>query len=257
LSTKAEWEDTLKTGNGGVRIAPIMKLDASNAIIITSLPSSKDVESVRKIIEKEILLDKLDLRDESTYETRIVIEKVYKKQCDMKEIFKRIYKKLQTTETYNLAFFDSEHIYVPCSFDKVIKSNIQYLIDTHRNRLAHQLIDNKRRLSVLDIIEKLKKTNNWKDMFDLSYKDAVKYLVISFKCDIYVAEEVLKKPISYLTRGHEKEIDDLKNLIKELNADESDIYEMLLKKYKTLKPKMLKEMVKNTTAFVKQKEVFN
>ena len=36
----------------------------------------------------------------------------------MKEVFKRVYKKLQTSETYNLAFFDSEHIYVPCSFDK-------------------------------------------------------------------------------------------------------------------------------------------
>ena len=69
----------MKTGKGGIRIAPIMKLNESNAIIITNLPSSKDVESVRKIIEKEILLDKLDLRDESTYETRIVIEKVYKK----------------------------------------------------------------------------------------------------------------------------------------------------------------------------------
>ena len=253
LSTKSEWENILKTGKGGIRIAPIMKLNESNAIIITNLPSSKDVESVRKIIEKEILLDKLDLRDESTYETRIVIEKVYKKQCDMKEIFKRLYNKLQTTESYNLAFFDSEHIYVPCSFDKVVKSNLQYLINTHQNRLSHQLVDNGKRLSVLEIIEKLKKTNNWKNIFDLSYKDAVKYLIITFKCDQDVAEEVFKKPISYLTKGHEKEIEDLRNIIAELTTDKSDIYEMLLKKYKALKPKVLKEMTKNTTAFIKQK----
>lgn len=250
LSTKDEWENILKTGYGGIRIAPIMKME-DNIITITSLPSSKDVESVRKIIEKEILLDKLDLRDESTYETRIVIEKVYKKQCDMKEVFKRLYNKLQTTETYNLAFFDSEHIYVPCSFDKVVKSNLQYLIDTHHNRLAHQLIDNKKRLSVLEIIEQLKKTNNWKDMFDLSFKAAIKYLVDNFTCEQDVAEEVLKKPISYLTKGHEKEIEDLKTIINDLSTDQSDIYEMLLKKYKALKPKMLKEMVKNTTAFIK------
>lgn len=251
LSTKDEWENILKTGNGGIRIAPIMTFD-DNVITITNLPSSKDVESVKKIIEKEILLDKVDLRDESTYETRIVIEKVYRKQCDMKELYNRLYKKLQTTETYNLAFFDKDHIYVPCSFDKVVKSNLQYLIDTHHNRLTHQLSDNINRLQVLEIIEKLKKTNNWKDMFDLSFKDAVKYLMNTFTCEQNIAEEVFKKPISYLTRGHEKEIEDLKNIIKELNNDKSDIYEMLLKKYKTLKPKILKEINKNTTAFIKQ-----
>lgn len=252
LSTKEEWENILKTGYGGIRIAPIMKLE-DNIITITNLPSSKDVESIRKIIEKEILLDKVDLRDESTYETRVVIEKVYKKQCDMKELFDRVYKKLQTTETYNLAFFDRDHIYVPYSFDKVVKTNLQYLINTHNNRLSHQLVDNEKRLSVLEIIEKLKKTNNWKNMFDLTYKDAVKYLIATFKCEEDVAEEVFKKPISYLTKGHEKEIEELKNIIKELNTDKSDIYEMLLKKYKALKPKMLKEMAKNTTAFIKHK----
>lgn len=254
LSTKEEWENILKTGNGGIKIAPIMTL-IDNVITITNLPKSKDAESVRKIVEKEILLDKIDMRDETTYETRIVIEKVWKKQCDMKELFNRIYKKLQTTETYNLAFFDKDHIYVPCSFDKVVKSNLQYLINTHNNRLSHQLKDNKKRLLVLQIIEKLKKTNNWKDMFDLSYKDAVKYLVNNFKCDDNIAEEVFKKPISYLTKGHEKEIEDLEKIIEDLNTDKSDIYEMLLKKYKTLKPKILKEMNKNTTAFIKPKRI--
>ncbi|MCK9470280.1 MAG: hypothetical protein M0Q88_00815 [Bacilli bacterium] len=250
LSTKEEWENILKTGNGSIRIAPIMKFE-DNIITITNLPKSKDVESIRKIIEKEILLDKVDLRDESTYDTRVVIEKVYKKQCDMKELYNRIYKKLQTTETYNLAFFDINHIYVPCSFDKVVKSNLKYLIDTHNSRLSHQLIDNNKKLSVLEIIEQLKKKNNWKDMFDLSFKDAINYLINNFNCDKEIAEEVFKKPISYLTKGHEKEIEELRNIIKNLNTDKHDIYDMLLKKYKALKPKMLKEMNKNTTSFIK------
>ena len=135
----------------------------------------------------------------------------------------------------------------------MVKSNLQYLINTHQNRLSHQLVDNGKRLSVLEIIEKLKKTNNWKNIFDLSYKDAVKYLIITFKCDQDVAEEVFKKPISYLTKGHEKEIEDLRNIIAELTTDKSDIYEMLLKKYKALKPKVLKEMTKNTTGIYQTK----
>ena len=250
LSSKKEWEAILKTGKGTVKLAPEMTIDKNGTITITAMPSSKTVEHVRKIIEKEILLDKLDMRDESTYETRIVIEKVFKKQCDMQEIYDRLYKKLQTSETYNLAFFDQDHIYVPSSFDLVVKSNLNYLIETHTNRLVNQIKDNKEKLEVLQIIEKLKKTNNWKVIFDLSYDDACSYLQTTFKCSAETSQAVLRKPISYLTKEHQQEIIDLQNLISELENDQSDIFEMLTKKYKALKAKILKVITINNTKFI-------
>ena len=250
LSSKTDWEAVLKTGKGTIRLAPEMSIDKSGNITITALPASKTAEHVRKIIEKEILLDKIDMRDESTYDTHIVIEKVFKKQCDMQEIFDRLYKKLQTSETYNLAFFDQDHIYVPCSFDLVVKSNLNYLIETHTNRLVHQINDNQEKLEVLQIIEKLKKTNNWKAIFDLSYEDACAYLQSTFKCSIETSQAVLRKPISYLTKEHMQEITDLQNLISELEADQSAIFEMLAKKYKDMKQKVLKVIVPNVTKFV-------
>jgi DNA gyrase subunit A len=251
LSSKTEWEAVLKTGKGTVRLAPEMEIDKSGTITITAMPSSKSAEHVRKIIEKEILLDKVDMRDESTYETRIVIEKVFKKQCDMQELYDRLYKKLQASETYNLAFFDQDHIYVPCSFDLVVKSNLNYLIETHTNRLTHQIADNREKLLVLQIIESLKKTNNWKDLFDLSYDDAVNFIATRFKaCTEEIAKEVLRKPMSYLTKAHDQEITDLQDLISELENDQSDIFEMLAKKYKSMKTKVLKAVAPNTTKFI-------
>ena len=227
-----------------------MEIDKNGAIVITAMPASKTIEHVRKIIEKEILLDKVDLRDESTYDTRIVIEKVYKKQCDMNELFDRLYKKLQIAESYNLAFFDQEHIYIPCTFDAVVKSNLSYLIETHTNRLVHQIKDNQEKLEVLQIIEKLKKANNWKAIFDLTYEDACAFLQDTFKCSTEVSQAVLRKPISYLTKEHKQEITDLENIIAELENDQSDIFEMLIKKYKVMKQKVLKEVSENTTKFI-------
>lgn len=250
LSTKADWENVLKTGKGTIKIAPKMELQKDGTIIITALPSTKDVESVRKLVEKEILLDKIDLRDESTYTTRIVIEKVYKKQCDMTELYNRLYKKLQASETYNFAFYDENSIYVPCSFDNVVKANLQYLINTHTTRLSHQIADNEEKLLVLQIIESLKKTNNWKDIFDLSYEEAIKYLFSKFKCAEEIAKEVFRKPMSYLTKAHDQEIIDLTKLITELKTDKSDIFEMLAKKYKAIKSKVLKEISPNETTFL-------
>lgn len=250
LSSKKDWEDVLKSGKGTIRLAPEMTIDKNGTIIITAMPASKNTEHVRKIIEKEILLDKVDLRDESTYDTHIVIEKVFKKQCDMQELYDRIYKKLQTTETYNLAFFDKDHIYVPCSFDLVVKSNLNYLIETHSNRLVHQIKDNQEKLEVLQIIEKLKKTNNWRAIFDLSYEDACAFLQKTFKCSVEISQAVLRKPISYLTKEHQKEITDLQDIINELENDQSDIFEMLSKKYKVLKQRVSKEIIPNATKFI-------
>jgi DNA gyrase subunit A len=250
LSAKKDWEYVLKTGKGTIRLAPEMTIDKNGTIVITAMPASKTAEHVRKIIEKEILLDKIDMRDESTYDTRIVIEKVFKKQCDMQELFDRLYKKLQTSESYNLAFFDQDHIYVPCSFDLVVKSNLNYLIETHTNRLAHQIQDNQEKLEVLQIIEKLKKTNNWKAIFDLTYDDACSFLQTTFNCSITTSQAVLRKPISYLTKEHQQEITDLQNIIGELENDQSDIFEMLAKKYKAIKQKVLKETTPNTTKFI-------
>ena len=250
LSSKKEWEEVLITGKGTIRLAPDMEIDKNGTITITAMPASKTTEHVRKIIEKEILLDKVDMRDESTYETRIVIEKVFKKQCDMQEIFDRLYKKLQASESYNLAFFDDRHIYVPCNFDLVVKSNLSYLIETHTNRLTHQIKDNQEKLEVLQIIEKLKKTDNWKAIFDLTYDDACLFLQNTFKCSTDTAQAVLRKPISYLTKEHQKEIDDLKAVILALETDQSDIFEMLTKKYKDMKQKVLNEVAVNTTKFI-------
>ena len=169
----------------------------------------------------------------------------------MQELFKRLYTKLQASEAYNMAFFDQQYIYVPASFHSVVKANLKYLIDTHNNRLVQQIAENRDRLLVLQIIESLKKTNNWKDIFDLSYDDAVNFIATRFKaCTEEIAKEVLRKPMSYLTKAHDQEITDLQDLISELENDQSDIFEMLAKKYKAVKQKVLKEITPNTTKFI-------
>lgn len=251
-STVDEWNHILETGKGSLKTGPIMSME-NNVITITGLPASKNVDHVRKIIEKEILLDKLDLRDETTRELCIVIEKVPYKQVDMKEIYKRLYTKLQSSETYNMAFFDKEKIYVPCGFDKVVKANIGYLIKTHNNRITIQLQQLKDKLEVLQVIEKMKKTNFVKQLAEMDYDAAVQYIVNNYNCSDNCATKVLQKPISYLTKEHHQEIVDLETDIKNLETDKNDIYEFLLKRYKDLRTelnKLLKNKFKPTT-FVK------
>ena len=253
LSSIEDWNNVMNTGKGSIRTAPRMTIDENNVITITGLPKTKSIDHIRKIIEKEILLDKIDLRDESAEQIRFVIEKVPHKQCDMKEIFKRLYTKLQSSETYNMAFFDEDKIYVPCSFNKVVRANIHFLIDTHQNRIAKELEQLRIKLRVLEIIEEMKKGNALKGLFDLDYNSALEYIQSKYKTDKDIASKVLQKPLSYLTKEHGQEIIDLQEDIKSLEADKNDIYDFLSRKYKALK-KELTPIIRNKfapTTFVK------
>lgn len=252
LSTKKEWDSVLSNGKGMIKLAPRMTIEG-NTITITALPNGKGVDHVRKIIDKEILLDKLDLRDETAETICIVVEKVPHKQCDMKEIYKRLYTKLQANVTYNMAFYDTEKIYVPCSFNKVVRSNLQYLIETHNRRLESELTQTKNKLNILLIIEGLKKKNLVKSLFELDYEGAIEFIVQTFKCTDNDASKVLQKPISYLTKEHGKEIEDLQVQIKDLISNKENIYDYLITKYKTIK-KEINSIIKGKfapTTFVK------
>lgn len=253
LSSKQDWENVLSTGKGIIKLAPRMTIEG-NTITITALPNGKGVDHVRKIIDKEILLDKLDLRDETAETICIVVEKVPHKQCDMKEIYKRLYTKLQANVTYNMAFYDAEKIYVPCSFNKVVRSNLQYLIETHQRKLSAELAQAKSRLLILEVIEGLKKKNLVKSLFELNYEGAVSFLMKQFpSLTDNEASKVLQKPISYLTKEHGKEIEDLRDEIAQLQNYNADIYEYLILKYKAIK-KEINSIIKGKfapTTFVK------
>ena len=243
ISDENAWNQIMETGKGTLKLAPIMRWE-NESIIIDELPGSKNADSVHKILEKEFLNDKIDIRDESTNITRIVIERVPHKQVDMEEIYSRLYDKLQSNIICSMAFFDQEKIYVPCGFHNVVKANLQYLINTHRNRISHQINDLKLKLKVLEIIELLKKGDNLKKLVDFDNNGAVQYICDKYKVEKDIASKVMQKPLSYLTKEHSQELIDLKSNIDGLENDNRDIYEFLIKKYKDLKKILVKELNK-------------
>lgn len=243
ISDETAWNQIMETGKGTLKLAPIMRWE-NESIVIDELPGSKNADSVHKILEKEFLNDKIDIRDESTNITRIVIERVPHKQVDMEEIYSRLYDKLQSNIICNMAFFDQEKIYVPCGFHNVVKANLQYLINTHRNRISHQINDLKLKLKVLEIIELLKKGDNLKKLVDFDNNGAVQYICDKYKVEKDIASKVMQKPLSYLTKEHSQELIDLKSNIDGLENDNRDIYEFLIKKYKDLKKILVKELNK-------------
>lgn len=254
-SERSEWNEIMKTGKGKLMFAPIMSIDKDDVITIEGLPEGKDIDSVFKILDKEITLDKIDVRDESGIETKIVIEKVHRKQCNMKEIYQKLYKKLQSSETYNFMFFRDNKI-VKCGFDYSIKESLKYLIETYQNKLIKELEALKNKLLILEVIEKVKKDGNIKELVSLTLEEAANHISKKYNVDIEVSKQVLGKPISYLTKEHKDEIDDIKNNIKQNENNLNNIYDYMIEKYKDLKNKIKKVMAFNyKTRFTEDKEL--
>ena len=140
-----------------------------------------------------------------------------------------------------MAFFDENYIYDDeANFELVVKKNLGYLIETHHNRISKQLEDLNRKLSVLLVIEKIKSDNLVKEIVKLDYESTISLLIEKYKIDNDIATKVLQKPMSYLTKEHLSEIEKIKENIKELETDKSDIYEFLIKKYNELKKELNK-----------------
>lgn len=253
LSTKDDWNTIMLTGKGSLRVAPIMEMK-NNVITITKLPSSKSIDHIYKILNQEIITEKIDVRDESTTDTCIVIEKVPKKWCNMNEVYNKLYNKLQSSISYNMAFFDENKIYVPCGFDKVVKANLEHLIETHMNRISKQLDIMKNKLLVLQIIENLKTDNNLHELFKLNHTNAIKFISNKYNVSDDISNKVLQKPISYLTKEHDNEITTIIKNINDLENDQNDIYDYLLKKYKLMRKEMIKVIGNKfmPTEFIKQ-----
>lgn len=248
VTTREEWKEIMRTGKGSIRVAPIIEwVDSSHREIkITALPETKNIDHIRKIIDRELSTDKVDLRDESAAEFCVVIERVPKRWVDMEELFTRLQTKLQCSIPYNFAFSDitNNKIYVPCSFDYVVKRMIENLMNVHQNRITHQLENLNNKLLVLQIIEKMKKDKLIISMVEMSHQEALDYLVKTYSIIEDVASKVMSKPISYLTKEHEDEIKKLEDDINSLKTDQSDIYEFLLNKYKEMK-KEVNKVIKN------------
>ena len=62
ISEQEAWIQVMETGKGSIKLAPKMRWE-DYSIVIDEMPGSKNAESVRKILDKEFLADKIDIRD--------------------------------------------------------------------------------------------------------------------------------------------------------------------------------------------------
>jgi DNA gyrase subunit A len=163
LCTKAELNEVYEQGKGSLKLRGEWKSEepkkGNSLIVITSVPfaieRAKLVEKIAEVIISKKLPSLLDVRDESTHETRVVME--IKKEADPQLIMAYLFK--HTPLAINIGvdltcLVPTENPEVPGPARLDLKSILRHFLDFRmevvKKRLEHDLEELRRRIHVLE-----------------------------------------------------------------------------------------------------------
>lgn len=112
----------------------------------------------------------------------------------------------------------------------VVKRSLQCLNRAIDKKLELELIKNQKQLTLYEVLRRCKELGVFKDITQMTSEELVQLIIRSTDCDREIAWEITKRPISYLTRSHDKEEEDLKSNIEMIQGHDRKKY--LLKLYK-------------------------
>ena len=165
VSTKHDLFSVYESGSGSFKLRGDWKLETPKkkrnnpAIVITSIPytvvRATLVEKIAEVIIRKLLPPLLDVRDESTEETRVVLE--VKKGADPKLVMAYLYKHtpLQTNVTVNLTCLvptAQPDVAAPerVSLRKMLRHFLDFRMEVVTRRLEHELSLLEKRIHVLE-----------------------------------------------------------------------------------------------------------
>lgn len=126
-----------------------------------------------------------------------------------------------------------------------VYANLNYVVERSLNclnraidkKINSELSRSRESLELYRILVKCKELGVFNDIVKMTSEELVNKIVVSTDCSLEIAHEIVKKPISYLTRSHDKEIEGLENQIEELQNHDRTKY--LLKLYKEFRKAVL------------------
>ena len=254
---KSEWKKLLESGEGKCICAPNMVVDEQNRkITVTGIPEEKDFTHLVSALQEEIDKDQIDVRDETTKEVCFVVEILPHKKVNIKDLAKKVDKALTKTVTYKFIFCDNGYI-IYCGIQATMLRCQEYLKECCKKSTQTEINEKQKQLDVLEIIELMKKDGSITKLSKMTKNQAIEYIVKTYETNESIAKGVLSKPISYLTKEHDKEIKDLKSNIKELKNILKDINSYLITQYEELKESIkLKMKGRKMTKFSSNKKLF-
>ena len=241
--------EAVNSSRGKITTIPIIVKESPTKVSMGRIPG-RSIDSLLSKLGWWITDGYVEFTNESSDQIRYTFEIVDDKKGEI-TIDSLIYyleKYGRSNTTYSRCMVDDDKSAIYCSLQYVMDKSLATL-----NRAIDKWIDIesqklKKRLSLYESLKKAKKLRLFDNIAKDSTEDLINKLVAS-EIDIEIAKEIVKKPISYLTRDHDYEMNELFEKLKEF--DNHDRTEYLLTLYNKFESMILEDHESKKHALMK------
>lgn len=206
----------LKNGQGRLWYKGLITQEDTNKFVVTAETPNCSFWKLRSKVEHWIEDDVLDYIDETDGNgDRHVFLITNTNKLSPDQLRDTLERALKCSVSYNFILEENEKA-VYCGLDYIVQKNLKYLRECTVRKYTDWLQKARTRLSTLQAIRDFKNAGYVTGMDKRSDEEVIKQ-VVELGYEEWVGKVMLDKPMRYLTRSHDKEIEDT---LKELDTYE-------------------------------------
>lgn len=226
-------KDSVTNYRGRITVSSIVTQISSNSFLLEGL-YGKSIDAVIKKIDRYyhwFAKEQVGFRDASTSSIKYIFE-VYDDSITPQEMKEALVWATGASGTYTRVLEEDGNA-VYSSFEYVIKKSLECLNKAIDKKISTELERSIKQLELYSVLDKCKALGVFDNITQMTSEELVDLILRSTSCSEEVARDVVKKPISYLTKSHSSEQDDLQAKIESLKNHDRKKY--LLDLYRDFK----------------------
>lgn len=162
--------------------------------------------------DKSFTKGQVGFRDASTTSMKYVFE-IYDDKYPSAEEFKEnlIWATRSNSTFTRVVEEDGSAIY--SNLEYVVKKSLENLNRAIDRKISSELERNEKQLTLYEVLRRCKELGVFSRISEMTSEELVHKIIVATDCSSDIAKEVIKRPISYLTRSHDSEEEELKSQI--------------------------------------------
>lgn len=219
-----DWWDQVQGYKGKVTTSSVVNQISDTTFVIEGLYGRSIDAVINKIdrYDKSFSTGKVGFRDASTVTAKYVFE-IYDNSITPEYLRENLEWATRCNTTFTRVV-EENGTAVYSGFDYVITQSLKCLNKAIDNKITAELTKSKSQLALYDILNICKQNKVFDNIVNMSTDELVNLIVAKSNCTEDQARDIVKKPISYLTRSHTSEEDSLRSQINELESHDRKKY---------------------------------
>lgn len=210
----------------------------SDTVFVIEGLYGKSLDAVLNKIDrygKWITKEMVGFRDVSSTTLKYVFE-IYDKSISAEE-FKEVLTKATRCNTSFYRIMEENGCAIYASLEYVVSKSLECLNKAIDKKISTELDRSRKQLTLYGVLNACKSAGVFDNVVKMTSEELLDLIVRTTDCSKETAQEIIKKPISYLTKSHSSEEDSLRVQIEELENHDRKQY--LISLYKDLRKAVL------------------